>query len=99
MIIVAGVLEIRSGSLEVLRPHMETMLAASRAEPGCLSYSYAIDLLEPHIVRVHEEWRTADDLERHFASDHLQRWRRALAKIGIVRRDLQRWETGPGVPV
>ena len=36
---------------------MERMIAASRAEPGCLGYAYAEDILEPGLIRVSEAWQ------------------------------------------
>ena len=36
---------------------MRAMVEASRAEDGCLGYSYAEDVLEPGLIHVAERWR------------------------------------------
>jgi quinol monooxygenase YgiN len=99
MIVVAGQLRLKPDTLERLRPHMAAMIAATRAEPGCLAYSYGIDLIEPRVVRVFELWHSWGDLERHFASPHLLAWRARLAEIGIEGRELTAYEAREPRPV
>ena len=43
-ILIAGTVRVPPENIEAFRPHMEAMLAASRAEDGCLTYSYAFDV-------------------------------------------------------
>ena len=50
MVIVMGTVRVDPEAIERLRPAMEAMMAASRAEAGCLTYAYALDLLEPGLV-------------------------------------------------
>lgn len=90
--IVAGVIELKPGTLDDLRPDMLRMIAASRAEPGCRSYSYGVDIADPTVIRVHEEWDSPEHLEAHLDTEHLRAWRRRLAEVGIVRRDITAWE-------
>ena len=99
MIVVAGHLRLKPDTLERLRPHMATMIAASRAEAGCLAYSYASDLTEPALVRVFELWRSRGDVDRHFATSHLRAWRARLAEIGIEERRLTAYEASEPRPV
>src|SRR5690606_34092347 len=82
-VVVAGNLVLKVGTFERLKPHMLAMIEASRAEPGCLAYSYAIDIGDPLVVRVHEEWTDRAALERHFETAHLKAWRAELARVGI----------------
>ena len=56
-VLIGGTFRLPPEAVERFRPHMETMLAKSRAEDGCLTYSYAFDVLEPGLVRVFEAWR------------------------------------------
>jgi len=69
---------------------MATMVAASRAEDGCLAYSYAEDVLEPGLIRVNEAWRDLAALEAHFLTDHIAQWRASWPALGITDRTLQR---------
>jgi quinol monooxygenase YgiN len=99
MIVVAGYLRLRPGTFEEVWPHMQAMIAASRAETGCLAYSYGRDVIDPDIIRVYELWQGAVDLERHFASPHLKAWRARLAAIGIAGRELSAYAAGESCPV
>ena len=62
MIQIVGTVRIPAGSIDAARPAMERMLAASRAEPGCLRYSYAVDVLDEGLVHVVEAWADRDAL-------------------------------------
>jgi len=72
---------------------------ASRAEPGCLTYSYAEDILEPGLIHVTEAWTDQASLDRHVASTHISQWRACWPGLGIAERKLLLYEVGPSRPV
>jgi quinol monooxygenase YgiN len=80
-------------NLAALKPHMFTMLAASRAEDGCVTYSYAEDVAEPGLIRVFEVWRDQPAIEAHFKAPHMVPWRAACAEQGVTDRELVAYET------
>ncbi len=90
MIIVEGT--IRVANPEAARPHMAAMIAASRAEHGCIDYAYAQDLLEPGLFRVIERWESRAHLAAHLQTDHIRAWREAWPMIGISDRQLRLYE-------
>jgi quinol monooxygenase YgiN len=67
---------------------MLKMLAASRAEDGCLVYSYGEDVAEPGLIRVFEVWRDQAALDAHARSAHMATWRAAGAELGLADRRL-----------
>jgi quinol monooxygenase YgiN len=71
---------------------MVTMLVASRAEDGCLVYSYAEDVAEPGLIRVFEAWRDQAALDAHVRTPHLAAWRAAGAAAGVSERKLSVYE-------
>lgn len=93
MIIVEGSIRIRD--LPRARPDMEAMIRASRAEAGCIDYGYAIDLLDPGLVRVNERWESREALAAHLASGHLKAWRALWPEIGVSDRDLRMYDAEP----
>ena len=93
MIVVEGVFRI--ADLSQARPAMEAMISASRAEAGCIDYAYAIDLLDPGLVRVVERWRSREALTAHLGSTHIQRWRALWPQIGISERSLRMYDAAP----
>ncbi|MCF4165626.1 antibiotic biosynthesis monooxygenase [Zavarzinia compransoris] len=95
MIIVEG--SIRVADLAAARPHMEAMIRASRAEAGCLDYAYAVDLLDPGLIRVSERWESRAALALHLKSEHIAAWRAAWPAIGVTDRVLRLYEAEPEV--
>jgi quinol monooxygenase YgiN len=92
-IIIAGTVRVPPDQIEALRPHQLRMLAASRAEDGCLTYSYGDDVADPGLVRVFEVWRDQAAIEAHFQADHMKVWRAACAEHGVFDRKLFAYET------
>jgi len=91
-VIIAGTVRVPPEKLPGIRPHMDAMLAASRAEPGCVEYSYAEDIAEPGLVRVFEVWRDQAAIDAHFASEHMKAWRAAWPSFGVSDRRLLAYE-------
>ena len=75
---------------------MLAMVTASRAEDGCLEYSYAEDILEPGLIHVSERWRDQAALQAHFGADHMAKWRAAWPALGIGERNLKLFRTDGG---
>ena len=73
---------------------MAKVIAASRAEPGCLAYSYAEDVLEPGLFRVSEAWESREALRAHFAMDHMRAWQEERAGFGMSGRRVVAYEAG-----
>ena len=89
MLIIVGTIRVPPEDFAAAREAMERMITASRAEDGCLSYSYSVDLLEPGLIHVTERWRDQASLKRHWQSEHLVQWRARWATLGFRDRNLQ----------
>lgn len=88
MQLIIGTIRLPPENLERARTAMQRMTMASRAEDGCLAYSYAQDVLEPGLIRVQELWRDSVALEKHWASVHFFEWRAQWPALGITDRQL-----------
>ncbi len=91
-LIIAGTVRVPPESLDAFRPHMIAMLTATRAEDGCLAYSYTVDVEDPGLIRVYEAWRDAAALDAHFKAPHLADWRASWPKYGVSDRKLFAYE-------
>jgi quinol monooxygenase YgiN len=91
MIILAGSIRVPPRNLEAARPYLETIVRESRAEPGCIAYSFAFDVLEPGLVRIFEVFADAEALAAHRASLHIAEWRAAWPELGIGDRDMHEY--------
>ena len=98
-VIIAGTVRVPAENLAGLKSHMEAMLAASRAEDGCLSYSYAEDVSEPGLVRVFEAWRDQAAVDAHFQTGHMAAWRAAWPGFGVFDRKLFAYEVASERPI
>ena len=56
MIIVTGEVRFGDGEIERLRSVLVNAVEATREEAGCQAYSYAVDLLDPNLLRISELW-------------------------------------------
>lgn len=65
MIIVKGHARMPPEEIERLRPGLTRFIEETRRQDGCLSYHYAIDLLEPGLLQVSEVWRDLAAKEAH----------------------------------
>jgi quinol monooxygenase YgiN len=92
MIVVIGSFRLPLESLEPAREAMARVIAVSRAEPGCLAYAYAEDVLEPGLFRANEAWETRAALVAHFEMPHMKQWQRERAELGMTRREVIAYE-------
>jgi len=98
-LIIAGTVRVPPENLARFQPHMQAMLAASRAEDGCTTYSYAVDVAEPGLVRIFEAWRDQAALQAHFATAHMAAWRAVWPKFGVSDRRLIAYEVASERPL
>ncbi|NJO31753.1 MAG: antibiotic biosynthesis monooxygenase [Rhodospirillales bacterium] len=94
MLLIIGTVRLPAENLQRALPVMKRMADASRAEDGCIEYSYAEDVFDRGLIHVKELWTTREALERHFASKHIAEWRAAWPELEIGERDLRLYEVG-----
>lgn len=91
-ILVTGTVRLPPASLVRAKNVMREMIMASRAETGCIEYTYSEDALEPGLIHVKELWESSEALRAHFQSDHLKKWRSSWETLGISDRQLVSYE-------
>ncbi|MDT0507284.1 putative quinol monooxygenase [Novosphingobium sp. MMS21-SN21R] len=99
MIIVMGSFRLPAENFAAAQPMMDKVVAATRAEDGCLLYAYSRDLTDPTLVRVSEKWRDRAALDLHFKADHMKTWGVERASLGLSERDIMVFESDDGVAV
>lgn len=76
----------QGAKLEALLP---ALVAATRAEQGCLSYTpHRTDQADRYCFL--EQWQSREHLDRHLATDHLAAFRSATAEI-LEQADVTVW--------
>jgi quinol monooxygenase YgiN len=79
MIVVNAVLESSEVDIAALKDAIAAMERASRAEAGCIDYTFSVELNRPGTLRVTECWESLEALQRHFAEPHMVEFQKALA--------------------
>ena len=98
-VVIAGTVRVPPQNVARFRPHMAEMLAASRAEEGCIEYSYAEDVCDPGLIRVFEVWRDRGALSGHFLTEHMVRWREVWPEFGVSERRLTAYDIADDRPI
>ncbi len=88
MIIVSGRITVPADRMAELLVVAKPTLEATRREAGCIVYSYAVDVLDPTLLRIYEEWETREALDKHGAQPHMTPWREKLAEVGASARTI-----------
>lgn len=91
-LIIAGTVRLPPQNMDAARPHMATMIAATRAEDGCETYGFAEDVAEPGLIHIFEIWRDQGALAAHGRSAHMAVWRAAGAGLGVSDRRIVAYE-------
>jgi quinol monooxygenase YgiN len=87
------------GALNAAHGAMATMLAASRAEEGCVSYAYAVDVLDPSKLHSVEKWTDEAALAFHFQTPHMAAFQAALGSLEVEITELAKFQADDGSPV
>lgn len=88
MLILSVIVRVPPDKVAALRPHMETMIAAARTEPGNLVFTLAEDVAEPGVIRAFEIYKDDEALKAHHESAHFRTWREASGKYPREERRL-----------
>jgi quinol monooxygenase YgiN len=91
-LIVAGTVRVPPENMDALRPHMVTMITATRTEDGCETYGFAEDVAEPGLIHIFEVWRDQHALGAHGRTPHMAAWRATGAALGVSDRKIAAYE-------
>lgn len=99
MLIVLAQAKLGEGALDAGREAMAKMVAASRAEEGCVTYSYATDVLDPSKLIIVEKWVDDAALAFHFQTPHMAAFRQALSGLDLQITELAKYQADDGSPM
>ena len=99
MLMVIGTAKLGDGALDAARDAFEAMITASRAEEGCIDYGYALDVLDPSLLRITEKWVDEAALAYHFQTPHMAAFQQALAGFDVTITDVKKFQADDGAPL
>ncbi len=74
-------LKAKPGMGEALGAALLTIVAPSRAEPGCINYDLHRSDADPDLWCVYENWRSKADHAAHDATPHIEAFRPLVAPL------------------
>jgi quinol monooxygenase YgiN len=84
---VIATIKTHPGKLDELLPHARAVVKATNEnEPGCMLYQANVSVSEPDTLRMVEQWKTREDLTKHFTMPHMDVWRAANAPLIAERK-------------
>jgi len=83
--------EAEPGREDELAASLQSLVAPTRAEVGCLNYDLHRDLERPGRFLFYENWATREAWEAHMETDHLRR-HRETARTLVARADILQME-------
>lgn len=96
---VLGWLRFPAERMSEVLPHLQQLLAATRACDGCILYDAAIDPFDPGLIRFSELWPDQVSLDRHLQAPHIEPWRAAARACGIQGRSFTAYAIASARPV
>ncbi|MEC7889353.1 MAG: putative quinol monooxygenase [Pseudomonadota bacterium] len=99
MIQINGMIKLGRPLDAATRKALVEMVRASRAEDGCIDYSFASDLADPDTLVLFEQWRDQQALDAHGKSAHMEQFRQVMAANPPEKRDLRMYQTDDGQPL
>lgn len=101
MIVVNVIAESAAEDIAALKDAIHTMETKSRAEDGCIDYTFSVELNNPNVLRITEKWESMDALAVHFGVPHMAEFREAMAKHAFKSMNANFYEvtdvTPPGM--
>jgi quinol monooxygenase YgiN len=99
MIIVAGSVLVQEGKRERATELASAMSKATKAEAGCVDYTFYTDLENPNRFFIFEVWETQAALDKHFQTEHMRVFNRGLPEVLAAKPDITRYEVSSAAPL
>ena len=99
MIIVAGTIRIEAEHREPAIVAMANVMAETRKEDGCISYTFSADFQDESLFHLFEEWESQEHLEAHFVAPHIVEFRAASAELGESVAEISRYVASEKSPL
>ena len=92
MIIVTGQVRFADGEIQRLSSAFRTNIQATRAEAGCARYAYGVDVADPNLLHVVEEWSDDAAVTAHMNAPHMAELMSALGTAKIEAISINAYE-------
>jgi len=98
MLLIAASMTAAPNKRAQLQDVLTSLLAPTRAEPGCREYRYYQDSEDPDKFLFFEKWLDQKAIDAHFASAHFKHAAEQLPELVVGAPDIRIYEVGREVP-
>jgi quinol monooxygenase YgiN len=77
----------------------QKIIEPTHAEPGCLLYSFAIDVTHSNVIWVTEQWQDEDDLWAHLGMPHIVEFLAFCETVEIIDMNVIKFEVSAAGPL
>ena len=92
MIVISGTITFDAAKVDATIEATNTLVAATLAEPGNVTYGFWQSSTEPGVFLVFEEWADDEALNAHMGSEHMASFMGAAGDLGISATDISRYD-------
>jgi quinol monooxygenase YgiN len=84
VVVVVGTVHARPDKVAELRALLESQVAPSRADDGCLRYELSESASDPTLFMTVEQWSSQESLNAHLGSDRIQDFLKTVTDEGLI---------------
>lgn len=99
MLVIAGHIRLDPAKREEANAAALDVMAATREEPGCISYTFSADLSDASQFHIFEEWESQEALDAHFKTAHMAVFQGKMGGLGVSEMAIQRYEVSSVGPL
>jgi quinol monooxygenase YgiN len=99
MLVIAGRARLNEADREETVRAAAAVASASRDESGCIEYRYALDIEDPSVLQLFEQWESAAALDAHFATPHFSAFADVLLRSVDGAAEFTRYEVSSAAPL
>lgn len=92
MIVVNAVVKTTRADISALQDAIGIMETASRKEPGCVDYTFSVEVSDPDTLRITEKWQNVEALMAHMQTPHMGQFQQAMGAHPPASLDVKCYE-------
>lgn len=85
-------IQAKAGMEETVKQELLALVAATRAEEGCLNYDLHQSSQDPALFLFYENWASREALDQHSRSSQIQAWRAQAGDLLAAPTEVTLWE-------
>ena len=99
MLAIIARLEFSPGDMPAFIEAAKPLIDQTLVEEGCELYAMAVDIKDPGVVWISEQWASQETLNAHLASPHIAGFMEKISGLNMLGMDARQYEVTSVGPV